>query len=56
MSVLFLALAAGALVYIIGELFHLERQPGTRLAGGWGILAGFLFALLTDLVLTIGGI
>ena len=56
LSVLFLALAAGALVYIISELFHLERRPGTRLAGGWGILAGFLFAFLTDLILTFAGI
>jgi ZIP family zinc transporter len=56
MSVLFLALAAGALVYILGELFHLERRPGTRLPGGWGILAGFLFAFLTDLILTFAGV
>jgi len=56
LSVLFLSLAAGALVYIISELFHLERKPGTRLAGGWGILVGFLFAFLTDLILTIAGI
>jgi ZIP family zinc transporter len=56
MSVLFLSLAAGALVYILSELFHLERQPGTRLAAGWGILAGFLFAFLTDLVLIIAGV
>lgn len=56
LSVLFLALALGALVYIISELFHLERRPGTRLAGGWGILAGFLFAFLTDLILTFAGI
>jgi zinc transporter, ZIP family len=56
MSVLFLSLAAGALVYIISELFHLERKPGTRLAGGWGILAGFLFALLTDLILVFAGV
>lgn len=56
LSVLFLSLAAGALVYIIAELFHLERKPGTRLAGGWGILAGFLFAFLTDLILTLAGV
>ena len=56
MSVLFLAMAAGALVYILSELFHLQRQPGTRMAGGWGILAGFLFAFLTDLVLTFAGV
>jgi ZIP family zinc transporter len=56
MSVLFLALAAGALVYILGELFHLTRAPGTRLQAGWGILAGFLFAFLTDLILTFAGV
>jgi ZIP family zinc transporter len=56
MSVLFLALAAGALVYILGELFHLTRAPGTRLPAGWGILAGFLFAFLTDLILTFAGV
>jgi zinc transporter, ZIP family len=56
MSVLFLSLAAGALVYIISELFHLERRPDTRLAGGWGILAGFLFAFLTDLILVFAGV
>ena len=56
MSVLFLALAAGALVYILGELFHLNRPAGTRLPAGWGILAGFLFAFLTDLILTFAGV
>ena len=56
MSVLFLALAAGALVYILGELFHLNRPAETKLAAGGGILAGFLFAFLTDLILTFAGV
>jgi zinc transporter, ZIP family len=56
MSVLFLAMAAGALIYILGELFHLTRAPGTRMQAGWGILAGFLFAFLTDLILTFAGV
>ncbi len=56
MSVLFLSLAAGALVYIIGELFHVNRHPGTKFQAGWGIFIGFLFAYLTDLVLTIAGV
>jgi ZIP family zinc transporter len=55
MSILFLSLAAGALVFIIGELFHLNRQPGTKIPAGWGIVAGFLFAYLTDLILTFAG-
>jgi zinc transporter, ZIP family len=56
MSVLFLALAAGALVYILGELFHLSRPPEAKLSAGWGILVGFMFAFLTDLVLTFAGV
>ncbi|HTX91808.1 MAG TPA: ZIP family metal transporter [Anaerolineales bacterium] len=55
-SVLFLALAAGALVYILGELFYLNHQPGTKIQAGWGTLAGLLFAFLTDLILTFGGV
>jgi zinc transporter, ZIP family len=56
MSVLFLSLAAGALVYIIGELFHVNRRPGTKFSAGLGFFVGFLFAYLTDLVLVIAGI
>jgi ZIP family zinc transporter len=55
MFVLFLALAEGALIYVLGELFHVNRRPGTKLAGGWGLLAGFVFAFLTDLLLTVAG-
>jgi ZIP family zinc transporter len=55
MLVLFLALAAGALVYIIGELFNLNRRPGTKFPAGWGLFLGFLFGFLTDLILTIAG-
>jgi ZIP family zinc transporter len=56
MSVLFLALAAGALVYILGELFHVNRRPGTKFQAGWGLLIGFLFAYVTDLVLVYAGV
>lgn len=56
MSVLFLSLAAGALVYIVGELFHVNRRPGTKFQAGWGIVLGFLFAYLTDLILVAAGI
>jgi len=56
MSVLFLSLAAGALVYIVGELFHVNRRPGTKLHAGWGLLLGFMLAFLTDLVLVFAGV
>jgi ZIP family zinc transporter len=56
MSVLFLSLAAGALVYIIGELFQMNWRSATKLQASWGILAGFLFGFLTDLVLVYAGV
>jgi ZIP family zinc transporter len=53
MSVLFLALAAGALVYIVGELFQMNWRSATKLEASWGFFTGFLFAYLTELVLEI---
>jgi ZIP family zinc transporter len=50
--VLFLALAAGALFYVINEMFHLSRRLNTPVALGWGLLAGFLLAYASDLFLT----
>jgi len=56
MSVLFLSLAAGALVYIVGELFTHNWRSDFKVPAAWGILAGFLFAYLTDLLLVSAGI
>ncbi len=56
MSVLFLSLAAGALVYIIGELFHMNWNASAKVEASWGFFAGFVFAFLTDLVLVLSGI
>jgi len=56
MSVLFLSLAAGALVYIIGEMFRMNWRSAVKLQAGWGLLVGFLFAFLTDLILVSAGI
>jgi ZIP family zinc transporter len=55
MSVLSLSLAAGALVYIIGEVFHVNWRAGTKFQAGWGLLAGLAIAYLTDLVLVFAG-
>ena len=55
MSVLFLSLAAGALVYIIGELFQVNWRSATKLSASWGLLIGFMFAYITDLVLVYAG-
>jgi ZIP family zinc transporter len=54
--VLFLALATGALFYIIGEMFAAGRRFRAPIWAAWGIAAGFLIAYGTDLVLTAGGV
>ena len=56
MSVLFLSLAAGALIYIIGELFRMNWRTTIKWQASWGLLAGLLFAYLTDLVLVYAGV
>jgi len=56
MSVLFLSLAAGALIYIIGEMFHMNWRSAIKLYSGAGLLAGFMVAFLTDLVLVMAGV
>lgn len=56
MSVLFLSLAAGALLYIIGEMFRANWRSSVKFQASWGLLAGFIVAFLTDLVLMIAGV
>jgi ZIP family zinc transporter len=53
-SVAFLAVAAGALLYVLNELFSLGRKISTPPMFAWGLLAGFLTAYGTDLILTLG--
>jgi ZIP family zinc transporter len=50
--VFFLALAAGALLYVINEMFHIGRRLNSPITMGWALLAGFLLAYATDLFLT----
>jgi zinc transporter, ZIP family len=51
-SVAFLAVAAGALLYVLNELFNLGRRLSTPPMFAWGLLSGFLTAYATDLFLT----
>jgi ZIP family zinc transporter len=50
--VAFLAIAAGALLYVLNELFHLGRRLASPPTFAWGLLLGFLTAYATDLFLT----
>ncbi|HET6309464.1 MAG TPA: zinc permease [Candidatus Nitrosotalea sp.] len=52
-SVAFLAVAAGAILYVLNELFNLGRKLNSPPAFAWGLLAGFLTAYATDLFLTV---
>ena len=55
-SVLFLALAAGAIVYVVGELQHVSRKIGSHQMGMLGLLCGFLAGYGTDLLIkSVGG-
>jgi ZIP family zinc transporter len=49
-----LALAAGALLYVIGELLPIGRRLSWEITL-WGLGAGFLLGLATELVLEIAG-
>jgi ZIP family zinc transporter len=53
--VLCLALAAGSILYVVGELLHLGRRFQVPELVGWGVFLGFCLGLGTDLLLTWGG-
>jgi ZIP family zinc transporter len=53
--VLCLALAAGSILYVVGELLHIGRRFAARELAMWGVLLGFLAGYVTDLVVTWGG-
>jgi ZIP family zinc transporter len=53
--VLFLALAGGALIYVINEMFGVCKKLNTPMALATGVLAGFLAGFGTDLVLSFVG-
>jgi zinc transporter, ZIP family len=51
----FYALAAGAILYVIGEIWHGMRRYGHRELGLLMLTAGFAVGILTDLVVAYGG-
>ena len=53
--VLFLALAAGSIFYVVSELLHVGRRFALREVAMWGVFLGFLLGYGTDLLLTWGG-
>jgi len=55
LSVLFLTLAAGAIVYVIAELLNVGRKLGRWDVTLWGVLGGFLVGAATELVIVAAG-
>jgi ZIP family zinc transporter len=51
LSVFFLAMAGGAIMYVIGELLAVGRKFGSHAWNGWGLAIGFFAGILTDLLL-----
>ena len=52
--VLFLTLAAGAIVYVVAELLNLGRKLSWEVTI-WGVLAGFVAGLATEMILIAAG-
>src|SRR5579875_878333 len=55
LELLFYALAAGALAYVIGEIWSGMRRFGFKQAALLAVACGFLLGVLTDLIVTYGG-
>ncbi len=51
----FYAVAAGAILYVIGEVWNGMRRHGHREFGLWILTLGFMVGVLTDLIVAYGG-
>jgi ZIP family zinc transporter len=55
LELLFYALAGGAILYVIGEVWYAMRRAGHRELGLWLLVAGFMAGVITDLIVVYGG-
>ncbi len=55
LEVAFYAVAGGAIIYVIGEIWNGMRRYGHRELGLLMLSAGFLLGVVTDLIITYGG-
>jgi ZIP family zinc transporter len=51
----FYALAAGAILYVVGEIWSAVRRYGHRTLGLYLLAAGFIAGVATDLIVSYGG-
>jgi len=55
MSVIFLTLAAGSILYVVIQLLGVAHKNGRKELLYWGVLAGLAAGFVTDMVVTAGG-
>ncbi|HZR96170.1 MAG TPA: ZIP family metal transporter [Gaiellaceae bacterium] len=55
-SVLFFAVAAGSILYVVQELFNVNRRYGHTVLVTWLVLAGIVLGFATDFVIEAAGI
>jgi ZIP family zinc transporter len=55
-SVLFLALAAGSILYVVMELLNVGRVLASKTLVTWGILIGLVVGFATDFILVAAGV
>ena len=55
LSVLFLTLAAGSIIYVVIQLLGVAHKGRRKDLLYWGVLLGLAAGFLTDMVVTAGG-
>ena len=55
MSVIFLTLAAGSILYVVIQLLDVARKSGRKKLLYWGVLLGLAAGFVTDMIVTAGG-
>jgi ZIP family zinc transporter len=55
-SIAFLALAAGSILYVVIELLAVGRRMAAKEVTTWGLLIGLLLGFATDAIVTAGGV
>ena len=55
LELFFYAIAGGAILYVIGEVWQSMRRVGHRELGMWLLAAGFMVGVVTDLIVAYAG-
>jgi ZIP family zinc transporter len=56
LSIAFLALAAGSILYVVVELMNVNRQLASKTVVMWGLLAGLVLGFATEFVVAAAGV